>query len=56
MWHMRVRQLAFFFFSIQTPAHVPDEYTVPVMPQTHCVTLAFGFNVLQCSAEPYMRQ
>ena len=56
MWHMRVRQLAFFSVFRLFVAHIPDEYIVPVMPQTHYVTLAFGFNLLQYSAEPNMRQ
>ena len=55
MWHMRVRQLAFFSVFRLFVAHVPDEYIVPVMPQTHYVTLVFGFNLLQYSAELNMR-
>lgn len=46
------------FVSIQTACgtHTPDEYIVPAIPQTHYVTLVFGFNLLQYSAEPNMRQ
>jgi len=53
---MRVRQLAFFSVFRLFVAHIPDEYIVPVIPQTPYVTLVFGFNLLQYSAEPKTRQ
>ena len=56
MWHVRVRYLALFSVFRLFVEHIPDDYVFPVIPQTHYVTLLFGFNLLQYSAEPNMRQ